>query len=92
MSGPYTVLLLDDEGCHVSNTEEGSLRLARQAIRDKLREPNHKGGYAYQDAVRAQILDSQGVIIHDQPVRFPHPDPRVRQAEGDATGVDNQPS
>lgn len=83
--GPYTVLLLDDEGCEVSNTEESSLKLARLSLREKLVEPGSRpGSYHYGDAVTARILDKDGVILHDVPVRFPHSDPRVRQAEGDS--------
>lgn len=90
MSGPYTVLLLDDEGCELSNTEEPSMKLARLSITEKSREPNHRGGFAYQDAVRAKILNGAGECVHDRPLRFPHEDPRVRQAEGDNVG--EQPS
>jgi hypothetical protein len=82
VKGPYTMVLLDDEGCELSNTEHDNFKLARLAISEKCREPS-KNGYAYGDAVRAKVFDATGACVHDVPLRFPHADSRARQGEGD---------
>lgn len=73
MKGPYTVLLLDAQGCELSNTEQEAFRLARLSITEKSREPDHRGGWQYQDAVRAKIIDATGACVHDVALRFPPP-------------------
>lgn len=60
MSLPYTVKLLDGDGCDLSVTEENSFAQAKRSAIDKTREAG------YDDWAVAQVLDAQGEIIWDR--------------------------
>jgi hypothetical protein len=63
MSGPYTVLILDDQGCELSNTEYGSQREAISMAREKI---NEEATSDYQDWRTVEIRDAAGECVWDK--------------------------
>lgn len=63
MSGPYTVLVLDDQSCELSNTEYGSQREAISMAREKI---NEEATSDYQDWRVVHVVDAQGEIVWDK--------------------------
>lgn len=63
MSGPYTVLILDQDDCELSNTEYGAQREAISMAREKI---NEQATSEYQDWCVARVIDAQGEIVWDK--------------------------
>lgn len=60
----YTVHVLETDGSELCQTEESSLRRAKDACREKLVEFS---GY---DVRKVEVRDERGQVVHD---RFPTP-------------------
>lgn len=84
----YQIFVLDADGCTLCNTEESNLRLAKNSAREKLIERDLIDAGAH----KVEVRNEEGVCLYDRFYQTPHEDARVRQAQGDATGVDNEPS
>lgn len=56
----YQVIVLDAEGCTVTQTEEPSLAKAKRSGREKLEEP------CYRDGVKVEVRNDAGVVIWDR--------------------------
>lgn len=56
----YTIIVLDADGCTVTQTEEASLKAAKLSAREKLDEP------CYDDGIKVEIHDESGVCVWDK--------------------------
>lgn len=57
--GPYTVTLLDAEGCVMASDELDTITQARTSAREYITDPE------YPDAHKVEVVDASGVCVFD---------------------------